>query len=173
MVSHGVTHASMSPAQVHTLVDQFAIHDNHCPNLVCLRIGGGPLSPGLLEKARSTLTPNVFVIYGATESGVLSYATPEMLEFQPSSVGKLLSGVEIEVVDEDNKPQRSGELGFLRSRYEDQVTQYHLDDERSRKHFRDGWFYSGDMGRIDSDGFLYIEGRADEQLNIGGLNINP
>ena len=68
IVSHHATHLSLSPAQAHGIVDQFAIDGVHCPSLVCLRIGGGPLTIELLEKVRRTLSPNVYVMYGSSES---------------------------------------------------------------------------------------------------------
>ena len=50
---------------------------------------------------------------------------------------------------------------------------YFRDEIRTRRYFRDGWFYPGDLGGFDEEGLLYIEGRADDQLNIGGLKVNP
>ena len=77
------------------------------------------------------------------------------------------------MVDGNDQLLRIGETGLLRTRYADQVSGYYRDEERTRKHFRNGWFYSGDLGHFDDEGLLYIDGRADDQLNIGGLKVNP
>ncbi|MFY9327363.1 MAG: class I adenylate-forming enzyme family protein [Georgfuchsia sp.] len=173
VVSHNVTHISLSPAQAHELAEQFAIKGIHCPGLVCLRIVGGPLAPQQLEVLRRTVSPNVYVTYGSTESGVVAFAAPDVLERQPTSVGQVLDWAQIEVVDREGHPLPTGEAGLLRIRSEDQVSGYYNDAERNHKHFRDGWFYSGDLGRFDEEGLLYIEGRVDEQLNVGGFKVNP
>lgn len=173
IVSHAVTHTYLSPAQAHAIVDLLAVGSAHCPSLICLRIAGGSLSRYLLDELREKITPNVYVRYGSTESGLLTYATPETLARQPSSVGRVCPWAQIEVIDENDAPLPVGSVGTLRMRSEHQVQGYYLDDVRNRQHFRGGWFYPGDLGRFDAEGLLYIEGRADDQLNVGGLKVNP
>ena len=173
IVSHSATHITLSPAQAHDLVDRLAIEGIHCPGLVCLRVVGGPLALQLLSALRRTVTPNVYVGYGSTESGLLAFATPDVLERQPASVGQVQSWAQIEIIDNKDRPLPTGETGLLRIRSEDQVSGYCRDEELNRKYFRDGWFYSGDLGRFDDEGLLYIDGRADDQLNIGGFKVNP
>ncbi len=173
IVSHAVTHTYLSPAQVHAIADLLAVGSVHCPSLICLRIAGGPLSRRLLDELRARLTPNVYVRYGSTESGLVTYATPETLARQPGSVGRVCPWAQIEVVDENDVLLPVGSVGELRIRSEHQVQGYYLDDVRNQQQFREGWFYPGDLGRFDAEGLLYIEGRADDQLNVGGLKVNP
>ena len=173
IVSHAVTHIYLSPAQAHSVVDLLAAGSVHCPSLVCLRIGGGPLGATLLDEVRERITPNVYVSYGSTESGLLTYATPEILDRHPGSVGRVCPWAEIQVVDENDHPVPTETVGVVRIRSGHQVSGYYLDEVRSQRHFRDGWFYPGDLGGFDEEGLLYIEGRVDEQLNVGGLKMNP
>ena len=173
IVSHCVTHISISPAQAQQIVDQFALEGIHCPSLVSLRIVGGALSPHLFEGLRKKISPNVFVGYGSTESGSIALATPEILKRQPGTVGRVRPWAQVEIVGDDDNPLPAGKIGQVRIRSEDQVSGYLANEENNRKQFRDGWFYPGDLGGFDEEGLLYIEGRADEQLNIGGLKINP
>lgn len=173
LVDQQVTRVALSPAQAQAIVDSQPAGTPQCPGLSEFRIVGGRMSPRLLEAVRCRLTPNVHTGYGATELGSVAIATPEMLRAHPDTVGHVRPWVELEIVDESDRPLPRGETGFIRTRSEDQVAGYHLDAERSARQFRDGWFYSGDLGRLDSDGLLYIEGRNDEQMNIGGLKLNP
>ena len=173
IVRHGVTHIYLSPAQAHGIVDLLAAGSVHCPSLICLRIGGGPISAALLHEVREKITPNVYVGYGSTESGLLTHATPEILDRQPGSVGRVCPWAQIQVVDENDHPVPAETIGVVRIRSRHQVSGYFRDEERTQRCFRNDWFYPGDLGGFDEEGLLYIEGRADEQLNIGGFKVNP
>lgn len=175
IVRHAVTHIYLSPAQARSMVEPLATEGIRCPSLVCLRIGGGPLSTELLRELHLKISPNVYVSYGSTESGLVTYATPEILNQHPGCVGRVCPWAQIDIVSADSPDQLlpPGSIGVLRIRSEHQVSGYYRDDERNRKHFRNGWFYPGDLGGFDEDGLLYIEGRADDQLNVGGLKVNP
>lgn len=175
MVRQQVTHVAMSPAQAREIVSVVAepAPTPQCPSLVNLRVVGGSLTPRLHEDLQRKLTPNVFTGYGATELGSIAVATPDMLRAHPGTVGLVRPWVELEIVDEHDQPLPAGSVGSIRTRSGDQVSGYYLDEARSRRYFRDGWFYSGDRGRLSAEGVLFIEGRNDEVLNVGGLKINP
>jgi acyl-CoA synthetase (AMP-forming)/AMP-acid ligase II len=173
MVDHHVTHAYFSPVQARGIAALAGDGSAVCRDMVCLRLGGGPVSADLLRTVCARLSPNVYVSYGSTEAGMVTYATPEMLAKRPDTVGHVCEWAAVEIVDEKEKLLPAGLTGQLRIRSDHQVAGYFHDEERSRRHFRNGWFYPGDLGRFDADGLLYIEGRVDEQLNIGGMKINP
>jgi acyl-CoA synthetase (AMP-forming)/AMP-acid ligase II len=173
LVGHHATHVYFSPVQAREAAALAGSGGPVCRDMVCLRLVGGPASPDLLRTVSARLSPNVFVTYGSTEAGMVTYATPEILARQPGTVGPVCEWAAVEVVDAEDSVLPTGLTGRLRIRSEHQVTGYLHDDERNRRHFRGGWFYPGDLGRFDADGLLYIEGRVDEQLNIGGMKINP
>jgi len=173
IVCHHVTRVNLSPAQVSLITDLFAEEGIHCPSLASLRVVGGSLTENLLDWASRTLTPNVYAGYGSSESSMVSWAAPEMLRRHPGTVGDVCPWATVEVVDELDRTLPPGTVGQLRIRSEDQVSGYFMDEARTQKHFRDGWFYPGDLGYMDAEGLLYIEGRADEQLNLGGFKVNP
>ena len=79
----------------------------------------------------------------------------------------------MEIIGANGEILPSGSKGEIRVRSSHQVTAYLQDEERSRKHFRESWFYPGDTGYFDDSGLLYIEGRLDSILNFGGLKLNP
>jgi len=173
MVKHQVTHAYFSPFQVREIADRAVMNSIACPDLVCLRVGGGHIREELLHSITTRLSQNVYASYGSTESGMVTYATPDMLMTYPNTVGKVCEWASVEVVDNENNLLPYGTTGQLRVRSTHQVNGYFRDEERSRRYFRNGWFYPGDLGHFDAEGLLYIDGRIDEQFNLGGMIIKP
>jgi acyl-CoA synthetase (AMP-forming)/AMP-acid ligase II len=80
---------------------------------------------------------------------------------------------EVEVVDKNDSNVASGEIGMVRYRGPGVPSELYRDPEESRAMFRDGWFYPGDLGRIEAGGFLYLTGRAKDLIIRGGVNIYP
>ncbi|HEX7943137.1 MAG TPA: fatty acid--CoA ligase family protein, partial [Phenylobacterium sp.] len=79
----------------------------------------------------------------------------------------------VEIVDDDGNPLPDGEVGEIRVRGPRMIYGYLDDPEATAERFRDGWFYSGDLGRRLPDGRLVLEGRADERMNLGGIKVMP
>jgi len=116
--------------------------------------------------------------YGGTEIGVVTYLAPEEQLERPGSVGRALPVVEIKLVDEEGREVPQGEVGQLISRPLGGVdlaraAEYYKDEESTKKYFQDGWFYSGDMARVDEDGFYYLVDRKFDMIISGGENIYP
>ncbi len=116
--------------------------------------------------------------YGGSEVGVVTYLAPEEQLERPGSIGRALPVVEIRLVDEEGREVPQGEVGQLISRPIGGVdlaraAEYHKDEKSTKKNFRDGWFYSGDMARVDEDGFYYLVDRKFDMIISGGENIYP
>jgi long-chain acyl-CoA synthetase len=95
---------------------------------------------------------------------VVSMATPAMVLEDPTSVGVVEPGVQLELVDG----------GEVRVKFRHQPEGYYGPDAGDRTRFRgDGWFYPGDRGRMTPAGKLYIEGRVDHIINAGGRKVSP
>ena len=172
MLRHRVTHAYFSPAQVRDIL-ALTTDGISSPDLVCLRVGGGFVNAALWEETKARLGRHVYASYGSTESGMVSYATPEMLARKPDTAGRICAYASAEVVDAEGNQLPVGVTGQLRIRSSHQVKGYFRNDERTARHFRDDWFYPGDLAHFDKEGLFYIDGRLDEQINIGGSMINP
>ncbi|NQU07463.1 MAG: AMP-binding protein, partial [Candidatus Abyssubacteria bacterium] len=117
-------------------------------------------------------------VYGGTEAGVVTYLPPEEQLKRPGSVGMALPTVEIKLVDDDGNEVPQGEVGQFVSRPREgamlgKVTEYYKDDKSTKKSFKGGWFYSGDMARMDEDGFYYLVDRKFDMIISGGENIYP
>jgi acyl-CoA synthetase (AMP-forming)/AMP-acid ligase II len=90
-----------------------------------------------------------------------------------SSVGSVVFGTEVEIVGDDHGELPVGDIGRIRYRGPGVADGFFRDPAASMACFRDGWFYPGDLGRFDDDGFLYLAGRADDLILRGGVNIYP
>ena len=124
--------------------------------------GAAPIAPEILEFFYACGVP-VMEGYGMTETSTIATGqTPD--DFRFGSIGKPLPGVEIKIADD-------GEI-LLRG---DNIFQgYYKNDEASKEALEGGWLHTGDLGRIDEDGFVYISGRKkDIIITAGGKNITP
>lgn len=146
------------------------------PSLQLLIAGGAALPEYMVikwyEKFNGPLDPVLLQGYGLTEGPPV--ATLNTLTFlKPGSVGQPLTGVELQVVDEQGRPLPSGKVGQLVIRDRSVSTGYMNQEEANRATFRNGWCQTGDCGYIDDDGFIYIVGRDKDMIIKGGYNIYP
>ncbi|MBN9316084.1 MAG: long-chain fatty acid--CoA ligase [Devosia sp.] len=139
---------------------------------VKLRTGGSAIPIDVRRAIEQRVTPLLFVRYASTESGAIAMAGPGEHD-EDESVGRPLPGVELEVVDADNRPVPPGTTGRIRLRAAGMATGYLGGGEQSAARFRDGWFWPGDVGLLRSDGRLVVQGRQDDMMILNGLNIFP
>ena len=161
--THGVTHVTLPPANIGLMLPSLPDTGPAFPGVKHLRLVGSTPTRAVLEAAQRKFSPHVYVPYGLGEVGLVSMATPEMVREDPTSVGVLEPGVELELVADDE----------IRVRIPNMPHDYHGPDAGKQGRFRDGWFYPGDRGRRAPDGRLYIEGRIDHIINTGGRKVAP
>jgi len=89
------------------------------------------------------------------------------------SVGKPILSNRIRIVDEEGRDLPPGQIGEVLLKGESVSRGYWEDPERTVQQFRDGWFYTRDMGVLDEDGYLYLKGRKDFMIRTGGLMVSP
>jgi acyl-coenzyme A synthetase/AMP-(fatty) acid ligase len=171
---YAVSHVLLAPTVVMRMAALLQKEEgNAAPSLKHLRIVGETPSKALLDTLRTRFCPNVFVPYGLTEIGAISMATPAILAEHPDSAGRVLPGVEVEILGEDGEALPAGGTGEIRVKMGKMPTGYVLDEQQSALKFRDGWFYPGDHGRITAEGLLFIEGRTDDMINLDGHKLSP
>jgi acyl-coenzyme A synthetase/AMP-(fatty) acid ligase len=135
--------------------------------------GGEPLGISLAYRWKDFLDAELLDSYGSTEVGFL-YISNRLGQARLGSVGKPIAGLEIEVVDEDQKPVAIGQTGKLRVRGPMVISGYWNDPVRTEQSFHNGWFTTSDMFSFDHDGFYYIHGRSDHLIKLGcGDWVNP
>jgi long-chain acyl-CoA synthetase len=130
-------------------------------------ISGGARLPKDLARGLLNLGFEVREGYGLTETApVVSLNPPEAP--RPGSVGQALAGVEVKIKD----PDREG-VGEILIRGANVTPGYYLNDAATREAIRDGWFFSGDLGRLDRDGYLYVTGRLKDVVVLSsGKNVS-
>jgi long-chain acyl-CoA synthetase len=111
--------------------------------------------------------------YGLSEtSPIASFNHPDR-ERKPGSIGTPLQGVEMRVVDDDGEEVAQGEIGEIVIRGHNVMKGYLNQPEATAEAIKDGWFYTGDMAKIDEDGYFFIVDRKKELIIRGGYNIYP
>ncbi len=112
--------------------------------------------------------------YGATEtSPLLTHTHLKDAPRKMASAGKAAPRAELKIIGQDGKEVEVGQVGEVIARGPQIMRGYFKDPETTAKKIRDGWYYTGDLGRFDEDGYLYVLGRADDMVISGGLNIYP
>jgi malonyl-CoA/methylmalonyl-CoA synthetase len=111
--------------------------------------------------------------YGMTETGMLT-SNPLQGERRAGSVGPALAGVEVRVVDDDDKPRAAGTIGNVQVKGANVFPGYWRMPERNKEEFTaDGFFRTGDLGSLSADGYLNIVGRSKDLIITGGYNVYP
>ncbi len=169
----GVTQLTGSPWQLRRLLQSEGLASLRLPPLRVLSVAGAMVSPEEIRASREMITPNVYVDYGSNEIGMIACLRPEDPADTAGKVGKLISGIEGQAVDDDNAPLPAGEIGKLRFRTRGMVQSYAGNEEATAHHFRESWFYPGDLGLIDAEGCVSLKGRVDDIINYGGTKVVP
>lgn len=142
------------------------------PNLRVL-VSGSALPARVARDARLRLSPDVRIIFGATECGGSATADAALLDLVGGVAGYPVPGVEIAIVDAQGVPVAQGEQGEVRISSQRAATGYIGDPEETARSFHHGGFYPGDLGRLMPDGLLVIDGRLDDRMNLGGHKFQP
>ncbi|MBI3548918.1 MAG: acyl--CoA ligase [Elusimicrobia bacterium] len=130
-----------------------------------------------VDKARlARLLPGakLYESYGATETtGSITHAERGDLQGRRGSVGRPIPGVEIRIMETPRKEAEPGRPGRILVRGETVTAGYWRDPERTRTAYADGWFATNDIGYVDAEGFLFLTGRQEELINVGGFKVAP
>lgn len=136
--------------------------------------GGGPIdsetSKLLSEKYKSD---RFYQVYGMTETGPTGTALyPEEQQSKAGSIGKIAaSGCDVRLVRENRQEAGPGEVGEIWLRTHSMMLGYYNLPEATEEAFEDGWYRSGDLARVDEDGYLFIVDRAKDMIVTGGENV--
>lgn len=135
---------------------------NALSEVKCIVTGSAPLAESLVARTLNETSSNLFNLYGSSEAGFAVMADRDDLLQNPSSIGKVIRGVSIRIVDKNNAILKAGEIGsiFIKSKWV-------RDAEQS------SWVSTGDMGYIDRQGFVFLCGRVDDMIVSAGENVYP
>jgi len=137
---------------------------------------GEYLDERTLASIREEICEDVFNSYAATEVLGTEISAAELTEDRTGSVGKPISGTRVRVVEPGGRPDAvrpAGETGEIIIKGPDCAAWAWNDTEKTEEVFEDGWWYSGDLGYKDEDGYLYVEGRTDFMIKSKGIKVFP
>jgi O-succinylbenzoic acid--CoA ligase len=167
----GVTIVSVVAVMLQRMLDA-QDDQTYPPAFRCALLGGGPAPEPLLRRAMALGVP-VTQTYGMTETASqLATLAPHEALRKVGSAGKALRGSAIRV-DRDGRPAAIGEAGEILVRGPSLSPGYYDDDTATRAAFTDGWFRTGDLGRLDVGGYLTVLDRRDDLIVSGGENVYP
>lgn len=171
---YGVTSSAMVPTMIHRLLDQGpdALKKADLSSLRAIFSGGAPLPGSLAIEAMNALGDKIYNFYGATETGLVTLATPEDLRASPGTIGRALPGNDVRLVDEQGRDVPEGQVGELYAHNTMLVT-YHADADATKRSMLDRYFSVGDLARRDAAGRYHIEGRKRDMIISGGVNVYP
>lgn len=141
-----------------------------CRYFIC---GGAPLPLSILETFEERFDTTICEGYGLIETSPVVTLNPFDKSRKPGSIGPAIRDVIVKLVDEEGNEVPPGASGELIVTGPNIMQGYFRDEERTREVIRDGWFYTGDIGRVDVDGFFTIEGRVKEMIIVAGENVYP
>jgi fatty-acyl-CoA synthase len=151
-----------------SLADEEKRHD-----LSSLRIvlaSGSAMSPEMRQNAMERFGEVLYDLYGSTEAGWVAIATPEDMKANGETLGKPVPGVDVAVYSDDKKRLDPGEHGTLYIK-SDMLFEGYASGEETEE--IDGYLSIGDIGWLDDDGRLFVEGRDDDMVVVGGENVYP
>jgi fatty-acyl-CoA synthase len=143
------------------------------PNLRAVVLSGSPLPPSLRERTEEVYDRVFYDLYGSTEVGWATIATPEDQLARPGTVGAPGRGMRVIAADDEGRVRPPGEVGrlYVETGFEfEGYTGMGLGDDRR---VVDGAVEFGDTGWVDEDGYVFLAGRADDMIVSGGENVYP
>lgn len=175
MAQVSATHFYGVPSSFYLLLERGQLTSQPLPALRHVAQAGGPMDPARIERLRQAW-PDVgfWVMYGQTEAcSRLTTLAPRHLASKPGSVGAPLPGVELQVRDAQGQALPAGEVGDIWARGPNLMLGYWASPEDTASTLVDGWLHTGDIGRLDADGCLFLHGRTREILKVGAHRVSP
>ena len=149
-------------------IDEIKRHDTSSLRIIFL--SGSQLPADVAKRAIEAFGPTIYNLYGSTEIAYATIATPEDLEADPASVGKVVRGSVVKIFDEKGGELPTGESGRI---FVGNLSQFEGYTGGGSKETIEGLMSSGDVGHFDQEGRLFIDGRDDEMIVSGGENVFP
>jgi fatty-acyl-CoA synthase len=132
-----------------------------------------PLTTEAARRFMDRFGPVLWNFYGATETGLVTLAGPKDHLSRPGTIGRALRGNEIRLLDDSGRQVGQGQIGELYARNKTLMSGYHGNEEATQSAQREGFYSVGDLGRIDADGYYFLESRKHDMVISGGVNIYP
>jgi len=172
-----ITHVFMVPTQFIATLSEPELESSDLTSLEAILCAGSPLRPDTKADVLTRITPNLYELYGYSE-GFASMNRPHTHGLKTASVGTPVLGFDVKIIDDGGQELAAGEVGEIVGTGAGMMKEYHNRPEATEEIVwkdRNGrtFLKSGDIGKLDEDGFLYILDRKKDMIISGGLNIFP
>jgi len=167
------------PTMLAAMVEVVGGRPQQLPALKVVMISGAPISVPTALAAHTVFGDTLYQMYGQTEAVPVSFMGPkewfrELAGSDPiRAAGRIMPFAELEIRGDDNQPLPIGQAGEIAIRCDGQMTGIWGDPDMTSRRLIDGWVLTGDVGRLDHNGYLYIVDRVDDMIVSGGFNIWP
>jgi long-chain acyl-CoA synthetase len=173
MQRDAVTHFAGVPTMYFAMLHSEAAGTRDLKHLRVCNSGGAPMPVDVMAEFDTRYNVKILEGYGLTEtSPVATFHTPEIAR-RPGTVGKPITGCEVRIVDDQDCPLGPDEIGEVAIRGQNIMKGYYGRPEATMEAVRGGWFHSGDIGKLDEDGYLHILDRKKDMILRGGFNVYP
>lgn len=172
LADHKCTYAVVIPTQLVKMVREARDTSFKYSGLRFITYAGAKLAPAVADEAEEIFGCPIQAVYGASDAGVPTMTSIKDSRERRRTVGRLVIGEEIKIIDPVGTALPNGEAGEICWRGANSSYGY-LNSDEARKSSDDDWHYSGDLGRFNEDGYLEIVGRKKDMIIRGGRNINP
>jgi long-chain acyl-CoA synthetase len=167
-----VTHVMLVPSQIVALLDSPDFNETKQPSLEMIGSVGAPLHLEHKQELARRFPNRLYELYGLTE-GFVTILDRDDAPRKTGSVGVPPAFFEIRILDEEGRDAPKGEVGEIAGRGPIMMPGYYKRPDLTSLAIVDGWLRTGDMGRLDDDGFLYLVDRKKDLIISGGANVFP
>ena len=168
----GVTHTMLVPSQIVAALEHADFKGEYIASLEMILSVGAPLHQKHKEESNRRIPGAFYELYGLTE-GFVTILDKTDFHKKPGSVGCQPRFFEMRILDDEGRDLPLGEVGEIVGRGPILMAGYYKDPMRTRDAIRDGWLYSGDLGYMDEDGYLFLVDRKKDMVISGGVNVYP
>lgn len=168
-----VTDFPGAPAMFITMLNSPDAEKYNLSSLQGCLSGSAPFPVASLLAFQNKFNCTVYEAYGLSEASPAVSTNYHNRPTKPGSIGQPIPEVEVRIVDDQDQDVAAGEVGELLVYGPNVSTGYYKLPEETARTFRNGWLYTGDMARMDNDGYLYIVERKKDLIIRGGFNIYP
>jgi long-chain acyl-CoA synthetase len=168
-----ISSLGLASTMCHRLLQFPELESYDTSSIRALRKAGLPFTRKMVEELIDRVTPNVYQGYASTDAGQATFLRPEEQLHKIGSSGRAIWAAEVDVVNDRHDPLPTGQDGEIRVRGPNVCQGYYKNPEEQRKRFIDGWYYTGDIGHFDDDGYLYVVGRMKDIIKTGSINVAP
>ncbi len=167
-----VTHTILVPSQIISCLQNNNFNIQNLSSLEYVLSVGAPLLQEHKEEIEKRLSGIFYELYGLTE-GFMTVLDKNDFSKKTGSVGFPPAFMEMKIVDAGDKELPIGHIGEIIGKGPLLMTEYYKKPEQTKEALKDGWLYTGDLGYVDEDGFLFLTGRKKDMIISGGVNVYP